>query len=79
MLRGFANANQWVKEERIEGSVRIEVVNGEASIDHLLGHTLSVVSPPEYDDRLFTLELDLSWQADAGSTPLALVKSPVPI
>ena len=78
-LRGFANANKWVKEERIEGSVRIEVVHGEASIDHLLAHTLSVVSPPEYDDQLFTLELDLSWQADAGSPPLALATLPVPI
>ena len=63
-LRGFANGNKWVKEERIEGSVRIDVGDGEASIDHPLGRTLSVVSPPEYDDQLFTLELDLSWQAD---------------
>lgn len=78
-LRGFANANQWVKEERIEGNVRIEVAQGEASIDHLLARTLSVVSPPEYDDQLFTLELDLSWQADAGSPPLALARLPVPI
>jgi hypothetical protein len=78
-LRGFANRNQWVKEERIEGSVRIEAGDGEASIDHLLGRTLSVVSPPEYDDQLFTLELDLSWQADPGSPPLALATLPVPI
>jgi predicted O-methyltransferase YrrM len=78
-LRGFANANRWVKEERIEGSARIEVAHGEASIDHLLGRTLAVVSPPEYDDALFTLELDLSWQADAGSPPLSLEKLPAPI
>jgi predicted O-methyltransferase YrrM len=78
-LRGFANENQWVKEERIEGSVRIEVGDGEASIDHLLARTLSVASPPEYDDQLFTLELDLSWQADPDSPPLALTTLPVPI
>lgn len=78
-LRGFANANQWVKEERIEGSVRIEVGDGDVSMDHLLARTLSVVSPTEYDDQLFTLELDLSWQADPGSPPLALATLPVPI
>jgi predicted O-methyltransferase YrrM len=78
-LRGFANGNQWVKEERIEGSVRIEAGDGEAAIDHLLERTLSVVSPPEYDDQLFTLELDLSWQADSGSPPLALATLPAPI
>ena len=78
-LRGFANGNKWVKEERIEGSVRLDVGEGEASIDHPLGRTLSVVSPPEYDDQLFTLELDLSWQADAGSPPLALATLPAPI
>ena len=78
-LRGFANANRWVKEERVEGSARIEVAHREASIDHPLGRTLSVVSPPEYDDELFTLEFDLSWQADAGSPPLALATLPVPI
>ncbi len=78
-LRGFANANQWIKEERIEGSVRIEVVEVEASIDHLLGRTLSVVSPPEYDDQRFTLELDFSWQADPGSPPLALATLPTSI
>ena len=77
-LRGFANANRWVKEERIEGSVRIDLT-GEASIDHLLEHSLSVVSPPEFDDQLFTLELDLSWQADSGSPSLALARLPVPI
>jgi predicted O-methyltransferase YrrM len=78
-LRGFANANRWVKEERLEGSARIEIDHGEASIDHLLGRTLAVVSPPEYDDALFTLELDLSWQADAGSPPLSLAALPAPI
>jgi predicted O-methyltransferase YrrM len=78
-LRGFANGNQWVKEERIEGSVRIEVGDGEASIDHLPGPTLSVASLPEYDDQLFTLKLDLSWQADSSSPPLALATLPVSI
>jgi hypothetical protein len=77
-LRGFANANRWVKEERIEGSVRIETP-GEASIDHLLERRLSVVAPPEFNDQLFTLELDLSWLADAGSAPLALASLPAPI
>ena len=78
-LRGFANGNQWVKEERIEGSVRIEAGDREAAIDHLLERTLSVESPPEYNDQLFTLELDLSWQADSGSPPLALATLPAPI
>jgi predicted O-methyltransferase YrrM len=78
-LRGFANENRWVKEERIEGSVRIEADGGDSSIDHLLERTLSVESPPEYDDQLFTLELDLSWHADSGSAPLALAALPAPI
>ena len=78
-LRGFANGNQWVKEERIEGSVRIEAGDGEAAIDHLLERKLSVVSPPEYNDQLFTLELDLSWQAHTDSRPLALAALPMPI
>jgi predicted O-methyltransferase YrrM len=78
-LRGFANGNKWVKEERIEGSAWIDVGKGGASIDHSLGRILSVVSPPEYDDQLFTLEFDLSWQADPGSPPVALATLPVPI
>ena len=59
--------------------MRIEAGDGEAAIDHLLERTLSVVSPPEYDDQLFTLELDLSWHADTGSQPLALATLPAPI
>ena len=59
--------------------MRIEAGDGEAAIDHLLERTLSVVSPPEYNDQLFTLELDLSWQADANSPPLALAALPAPI
>ncbi len=59
--------------------MRIEVGDGAAAIDHLLERTLSVVSPPEYNDPLFTLELDLSWQADSGSPPLALATLPGPI
>jgi predicted O-methyltransferase YrrM len=78
-LRAFANANKWIKEERFEGSVRIEADGDRTAIDHALGRTLSVVSPPEYDDQLFTLEFDLSWQADPGTSPLALATLPTPI
>lgn len=59
--------------------MRIEAGDGEAAIDHLLERKLSVVSPPEYNDQLFTLELDLSWQAHTDSRPLALAALPMPI
>jgi len=78
-LRGFADANRWVKEERLEGSARIDVHRSEASIELRFDRTMSVTSPPEFNDALFTMELDLAWHADTRSPPLALAALPTPI
>ncbi|WP_422001771.1 class I SAM-dependent methyltransferase [Reyranella sp.] len=77
-LRGFANGNRWVKEERIEGSVRIDAGDDVMKLDHPFERSLSVVAPSEFDDALFTLEFDLCWQGDSNSGPLALAALPTP-
>jgi SAM-dependent methyltransferase len=78
-LRGFANGNRWVKEERLEGSARIDAQESEVSIDHRFNQAMVVTAPPEFNDALFTLELDLAWRADPGEPPLALATLPSPI
>jgi len=74
-LRGFADGNRWTKEERLDGALRIEPANG-VSFHHDLSQPMAITSPAEYDDALFTVEFDLSWQADPGSPPLALAALP---
>ena len=78
-LRGFADGNRWVKEERIDGSLRLDVTDVPAKVDHSFERSLSVVAPPEFEEVLFTLEFDLSWQAEGDSGPLALAALPTPI
>jgi predicted O-methyltransferase YrrM len=75
-LRGFANANRWTSEDRLEGSLRLDFEQSGRQIDHRFDRTMTVAAPAEYGDALFTLELDLSWQADPGSPPLALARLP---
>ena len=74
-LRGFADGNRWVKEERLDGSFRIDSAGGEA-IDLRFDRALEI--NPEFDSTLYTMELDLSWQADPGSPRLALKALPTP-
>jgi predicted O-methyltransferase YrrM len=78
-LRGFADSHRWIKEERLEGSVRIEVDDEVAQVEHRFDQPMTVSAPPEYNDALFTLELDLSWQADGESPPLSLRDLPAPL
>jgi predicted O-methyltransferase YrrM len=78
-LRGFANKNRWVKEERLDGALELAVDRKDARVEHRFPRAMAVTVPPEYDDALYTLEFDLSWQADKGSPPLALTRLPTPI
>ena len=79
ILRGFGNKNGWVREERLEGTLELAVDRHDARVEHRLPRTMAVKVPPEYDDALYTVEIDLSWQADKGSPPLALARLPTPI
>lgn len=76
-LRGFADGNRWVKEERVDASLRIDADTGGQSIDLRFERPLVIESP--YESTLYTIELDLSWQADPGSPNLALAALPTAI
>jgi predicted O-methyltransferase YrrM len=78
-LRGFANGNRWVEEVRHEGSVRIDAPVSGKTVEHRFDRAMSVTAPSEFDDALYTLELDLSWQADPGTSQLALEALPQPL
>lgn len=76
-LRGFANGNRWISEDRLEGQLRLDVEQAGKQTELRFDRTMMVTAPTEYQDTLFTLELDLSWQADPGTPPLALARLPV--
>jgi predicted O-methyltransferase YrrM len=79
MLRGFADGNRWVGEDQLEDRIRIDVAQGNTRIEHRFDRPMVVEAPTKYTDALFTLEMNLSWQAAAGSPPLALAALPAPL
>jgi predicted O-methyltransferase YrrM len=76
ILRGFADGNRWVHEEKIEDHLSIDVMQNTAHIDHRFARPLIVEVPVKYTEVSFTLEVNMSWQPDASSPPLALTALP---
>jgi len=75
-LRGFADGNRWVEEKRLEGHLRLDLQEGGRPVEYKFDTPLRVDVPPQYTEANFTLEIDLSWQADKGAPPLALAGVP---
>jgi predicted O-methyltransferase YrrM len=67
-LRGFADGNRWVDEQRTVGKIPID---GAGRVEHRFGQPLIIHAPPA--DSVFTVEVDLSW---LGPAPLALADVP---
>ena len=76
ILRAFAEGNREVVEMKSRGSVRLDLGGPAMTMEHRLATALR--SDMRKAPR-FTFEIDLSWQADPGSPPLALAAVPVPL
>jgi predicted O-methyltransferase YrrM len=78
-LRGFANHNRDIAERKTTGSIRI-VVNGTAvTVVHPFAAPLQTDIQSRFPDAHLMFELDLSWKADPGAPPLALMSVPSPL
>lgn len=75
-FRSFSVGSHDIAEGKTRGSVRIDL-HGEPSS---LVHRFEQPSRPEVvePDR-YTFEIDISWQADAGTPPLSLTDVPQPL
>jgi hypothetical protein len=78
-LRGFADGNRYVVEYQGEGGVRLDLDGAAKTMVHKLARPLAVNVPADRGPAAFTFEIDLSWQADAGSPALALATLPRPL
>lgn len=73
ILRGFGDGNRDVEELKSIGSLRLDLA-GPATMAWKLPTSLqSRIATP---DARFSFEIDLSWQADPGASPLALSTIP---
>jgi predicted O-methyltransferase YrrM len=79
LLRGFADGNRYVAELRTEGAVRLALDGPAKTLAHRFSEPLALVVPAQHGDASFTFEVDLAWQPDAGSPPLALAAIPSPL
>ena len=72
LLRAFYDDGS-VPEQKLVGKVRIEV-DGSASIAHSFDQPLNFPEGAQY-----TYEVDLAWEPDTSSPPLALAAAPTPL
>jgi predicted O-methyltransferase YrrM len=70
ILRGFADGNRRAEELKADGQIRLETNGEPTAIVHPLAERLEFRDMPA--NAAFTMEIELSWQADQGSTHLAL-------
>jgi predicted O-methyltransferase YrrM len=76
ILRVFAAGNRDVHELKSNGTIRLQQNGAAATLEHRFEEPLRSDMPePEH----YTFEIELSWQADAGASPLALTKIPGPL
>jgi predicted O-methyltransferase YrrM len=76
ILRVFAEGNRDVHELKSDGTIRLQQDGPAATVEHRFKEPLRSDMPePEH----YTFEIELSWQADAGASPLALTKIPGPL
>jgi len=61
------------------GSVRLDLTGPATTLAHKFETPLRSDMQSRYDDAEFTVEIDLSWQADPGAPPLDLACIPVPL
>jgi predicted O-methyltransferase YrrM len=76
ILRVFAEGNRDVRELKSNGTIRLQQDGSAATVEHRFDEPLHSDMPEP--DR-YTFEIELSWQADAGASPLALTKTPAPL
>jgi predicted O-methyltransferase YrrM len=74
ILRGFADNNRRAEELKADGQIRLETNGEPTAIVHPLAESLSFHDMPA--DAAFTVDIDLSWQADPGSPCLVLSDIP---
>jgi len=73
ILRVFAKGDRDVHELKSDGTIRLQQDGRADALEHRLKEPLRS-DMPEPDH--FTFEIELSWQPDAGASPLALTKIP---
>jgi predicted O-methyltransferase YrrM len=79
ILRSFTHASTDVPEIKTVGSFRIDLTGPSTTLTHKFEAPLRSDMQSRYDDAEFTVEIDLSWQADPGAPPLALASVPAPL
>lgn len=79
IFRAFGDANRDGRELRSIGSIRLDLAGEPLELRHGIAERLDCSSFSRYPDAIYTFEVDLSWQPDGASAPLALGTLPSPI
>jgi predicted O-methyltransferase YrrM len=77
-LRGFADGNRDIVELKNIGSIRLDLRGSAMTFTHPFTSPLHTDMTSRYDEVALFFEINLSWQADPGSPPLALLRVPTP-
>jgi predicted O-methyltransferase YrrM len=78
-LRGFADGNRDIVELKNIGSIRLDLGGSATSLTHPFTSPLHTDMTSRYDEVALFFEINLSWRADPGAPPLALLRVPTPI
>ena len=78
-LRGFADGNRDIVELKNIGSIRVDLRGSAMPVTHPFTSPLHTDMPSRYDEVRLFFEINLSWRADPGSPPLALLRVPTPL
>jgi hypothetical protein len=76
VLRGFADDNRYVIEFKSVGRVSLDLAGSPSTVTHEMAEPLACNMPPGRGPASYTVEVDLSWQANHGAPPLALSSLP---
>jgi predicted O-methyltransferase YrrM len=78
-LRGFADGNRDIVELKNIGSIRLDLRGSAMTLTHSFTSPLHTDMTSRYDEVNLYFEINLSWQADPGLPPLALLRVPTPL
>jgi predicted O-methyltransferase YrrM len=78
-LRGFADGARDIVELKNYGSIRLDLRGSAMTLTHPFTSPLHTDITSRYDEVSLFFEINLSWQADPGSPPLALLSLPTPL
>jgi predicted O-methyltransferase YrrM len=78
-LRGFADGNRDIVELKNIGSIRLDLRGSAMTLTHPFTSPLHTDMTSRYDEVALFFEINLSWRADPGSPPLALLRVPTPL